>query len=159
VVAAELYRALAQDCAPNGSFPVGIVHGDADPIAWWGGFGPDAAVLSVPATVGTWTSLWGCGDQPSSEMRPDTAGDYTSATVFRYPGCGSGSPVVLYQVHQGGHNWPGQTGPWPVVGGPRSRNLDATREFLSLFESAAAGAPTSAAAPYRPRSKVTRTPS
>ncbi|HEX9709152.1 MAG TPA: hypothetical protein VGB42_04200, partial [Candidatus Thermoplasmatota archaeon] len=141
VVAAEIYRALSQDCAPNGRFPVGILHGDADPVAWWVGFGPDAPVLSVPATVETWTNLFGCAGEPTSEFRPDTAGDYTSATIFRFPGCAEGSSVVLYRIHEGGHNWPGQTGPWPVTMGLRSRNLDATEEFLSLFASVAGGAP------------------
>jgi polyhydroxybutyrate depolymerase len=139
VVAAEMYKAAAQTCAPNGRFPVGILHGDADPIAFYGGFGPEAVVLSVPETVQVWLSLWGCSDDPIGEFRPDSVGDFTSATIYRFPDCGATSPVVLYRIHNGGHTWPGDTGPWPPILGTRSRNLDATHEFLSLFASVAAG--------------------
>ncbi|MEJ2207394.1 MAG: alpha/beta fold hydrolase, partial [Gemmatimonadota bacterium] len=136
VVSAELYKAVAQDCDPGGAFPVGIVHGDADPIAFYGGFGPEAVVLSVPETVDAWLRHMECGDEPTSEFYPDLVGDFTSATVYRYPGCVPPSAVVLYRVHGGGHNWPGDTGPWPRVTGTRSRNLDATAEFLALFAAA-----------------------
>lgn len=133
VVAAELYKAVAQSCAPNGRFPVGILHGTADPIAFYGGFGPGAVVLSVPETVQVWLDLWQCGDDPDARFLPDAVGDFTAATIYRFPGCGAGSPVVLYQVHNGGHTWPGDTGPWPGIVGKRSRNIDATAEFLELF--------------------------
>jgi polyhydroxybutyrate depolymerase len=137
VVAAELYKTVAQDCAPRAPFPVGIVHGDADPIAFYGGLGPEAVVLSVPETVKVWLEAMGCGDDPSSESREDVVGDFTSATIYRFPGCTAGSTVALYRVHGGGHNWPGETGPWPRVTGIRSRNLDATEEFLALFAESA----------------------
>ena len=135
VVAAELYKSAAQSCAPKGRFPVGIVHGDADPIALFGGFGPRAPVLSVVETVQVWLDLWGCGDAPTTEFRPDEAGDHTAVTIYRFPGCDAGASVVLYQIHNGGHTWPGDTGPWPLLAGRLSRNLDATGEFLSLFAS------------------------
>jgi polyhydroxybutyrate depolymerase len=137
VVGGLLYKAVAQSCAPTGRFPVGIVHGDADPVVFFGGYGPSGAVLSVPETAQVWLDLWGCGDSPTSEFRPDVVGDYTAATVYRFPGCAAGSAVVLYQVHHGGHTWPGDTGPWSGILGRRSRNIDATREFLALFASAA----------------------
>jgi len=88
----------------------------------------------VPETVDAWRDVMGCGGVPSLEVRPDTAGDYTSTTIYRFPGCRPGSAVVLYQVHGGGHSWPGNTGPWPTLTGLRSRSLDATRELLELFD-------------------------
>lgn len=133
VVAAEFYKAVAQSCAPKAPFPVGIVHGDADPVALFGGFGPGAVVISVVETIQVWLDLWGCGENPSSEFRPDKVGDFTAATVYRFPGCGAGSSVVFYQIHNGGHTWPGNTGPWPGFVGSLSHNLDATDEFLRLF--------------------------
>lgn len=137
MVGALLYKAAAQGCAPRKAFPVGIVHGDADPIALYTGFGPGSAVMSVPETVDEWRRLMGCASEPSREFRPDTAGDFTAASIYRFPGCRPGSAVVHYQVHGGGHTWPGNTGSWSLLAGPRSRNLDATAEFLELFASVA----------------------
>lgn len=132
-VAGSIYRSTSVECAPRGPFPVGIVHGDQDPISLFTGFGPGAVVMSVPETVDTWLDHMGCGGPPSLEVRPDTAADFTSATVYRFPGCRPGAAVALYQVHEGGHNWPGDTGPWPVLTGLRSRSVNATWEFLDLF--------------------------
>ena len=137
VAAAEMYKAAAQRCAPRRKFPVGITHGDADPVAFYGGFWPGSVVLSVPETVEVWLDHFSCVDTPTEELRPATAGDFTAATIYRFPGCDAGSSVTLFQVHGGGHNWPGDTGPWPPVTGARSRNLDATSEFLKLFQAMA----------------------
>lgn len=134
VVAGPIYRSTAVLCAPGGMFPVGIVHGTQDPLASYLGFGSGTAVMSVPETVVTWLDLRGCGANPSLEIRPDTARDYTTTHVYRFPGCSPGADVVLYQVQDGGHTWPGRTGPWPVTWGVRSRSLDATWELLELFQ-------------------------
>ncbi len=159
-VGGAMFRAVAQDCAPAGAFPVGIVHGDEDPVAYFSGFGPGAAVMSVSETVEAWRDVMGCGGVPSLETRPDTAGDYTSTTIHRFGGCRPGSEVVLYQVHGGGHGWPGDTGPWPVLMGQRSRSLDATCELLELFEGMEPrrGSPPTDPGEVRQPPKVTRTP-
>ncbi|NJD17730.1 MAG: hypothetical protein FIA95_00370 [Gemmatimonadetes bacterium] len=134
VVAGQIFRSVAQTCAPGGAFPVGIVHGTEDPLAAYMGFGPGAVVMSVPETVMAWMDQMGCGGEPSLEIRPDTAGDYTITNVFRFPGCRPGSALVLYQVLDGGHTWPGRTGPWPVLSGVTSRSIDATWELLELLQ-------------------------
>jgi len=133
-VAGVIYRTVARDCSPRGPFPVGIVHGDEDPVFYYGGFGPGAPVMSVPETVDAWRGFMGCGGGPSLEVRPDTVGDFTSTSIYRFVGCRPGSAVVLYRVHVGGHTWPGDTGPWPQSTGLRTRSVDATRELLELFE-------------------------
>jgi polyhydroxybutyrate depolymerase len=137
VVGALLYKPVAQKCTPRRPFPVGVVHGDADPIALYGGYGPTAAVMGAEETVDLWRRQMGCGVDPGYEFIPDGAGDYTEVSVFRFPGCRAGSTVVHYLVHGGGHTWPGDTGPWSPLGGARSRNLDATGEFLKLFAAVA----------------------
>lgn len=132
-VSAQMYKAAAARCAPKGPFPVGIVHGTGDPIAFYGGFGPGSVVMSVPETIDLWLGQFGCTGSPTEEYVPDSAEDPTSASIYRFRGCAPRSSVTLYQVYHGGHNWPGNTGPWPPITGLRSRNLDATREFLDLF--------------------------
>lgn len=133
VVGALLYRRVAQECAPEGAFPVGVVHGDNDPIAWFTGFGPGAVVLSVPETAEFWVGRMRCNPDPSYQLLPDTAGDFTEVSVFRFGGCTPGAGVGVWVVHEGGHNWPGNTGPWSPFTGLRSRNLDATSALLEFL--------------------------
>lgn len=138
VVAAEVWRIVAQQCAPHGRFPIGILHGDRDPIANFGGFGPGAVVLSAVETVQSWLGQFHCSDSPGVEFVADV-GDFTSTTIYRFLDCDPGASVVFYRVHEGGHTWPGETGPWSPFLGLHSRNIDATEEFLSLFASLAGG--------------------
>lgn len=135
VVAAEIYRTVAQQCAPRDRFPVGVLHGDRDPIAMYGGFGPGAVVLSAVETVQNWLDEFHCLDNPRVQFVPDTVGDFTSASIYRFSDCDAGARVSFYRVYEGGHAWPGDTGPWSTFLGLRSGNIDATDEFLSLFAS------------------------
>lgn len=139
VVAAEIYRAAEQKCAPKARFPVGIIHGEEDPIAYFGGFGPGAVVLSAVETVQSWLDQFNCVDNPTTRFIPDVVGDFTTAEVYRFDDCDPGAAVIFYRVQEGGHTWPGDTGPWSPFLGLRSRNFDATAEFLSLFASMAEG--------------------
>lgn len=134
MVSGQMYRSVARGCAPEAVFPVGIVHGTGDPLAKYQGFGTGAAVMSVPETVETWLEVMGCGPEPTVETFPGGGGDFTSTNVYRFPGCRPGASLVLYQVVGGGHNWPGDTGPWPALSGPRSRSFDATRELLEMLQ-------------------------
>lgn len=133
VVSAEMYRDGAVGCAPKSTFPYAFVYGTADPLAYQGGLGPGFVVLSIFETVDLWRNGFGCDGSPSEEFRPDAAGDFTAVSIYRFPGCAQGASVTLFEIHGGGHNWPGDTGPWPPALGARSRNLDATVEFLKIF--------------------------
>lgn len=155
VVAGLLYRRVAQECASQGVFPVGVIHGDNDPVAWFNGFGPGAVVLSVPETAKFWLGRMRCNPDPAYQLLPDTAGDFTEVGVFRFGGCSPGAAVTVWVVHEGGHNWPGSTGPWSPFTGLRSRNLDATSALLDLlvpgtgFDSLHSGGLTLPASPSR----------
>ncbi len=137
-VAGLILRVVAERCAPRAPFPVIVVHGDADPVFFYGGFGTGANILSAPDMVALWADVEGCGGQPAQETRPDDNGDGTTVTIERYQGCAAGGRVRLDRVNGGGHTWPGPTGPWPKSTGKLSRNLDATAEILAFF---GAGAP------------------
>jgi polyhydroxybutyrate depolymerase len=133
VVAALLYVRVADGCAPAAPFPVMIVHGDADPVSLFGGFGPRAPVLSVPDMVQRWLDLLACSDTAQTGFLPDTAGDYTTVSTFRFGGCVDGTVVAFDLISGGGHTWAGDTGPWPSFTGNHSRNLDTTGEILDFF--------------------------
>lgn len=133
IVGGLLYRRVAQDCATGGTFPVGVVHGDNDPIAWFNGFGPGSVVLSVVETADFWLERMGCAPDPAYVLLPDTAGDFTEIGAYRFTRCRPGASVGVWVVHEGGHSWPGDTGPWSPFTGLRSRNLDATGALLDLL--------------------------
>jgi polyhydroxybutyrate depolymerase len=138
-VASLVYKNVRRDCAPAGNFPVAIVHGTFDPMAYYQGYGVEAPLLSVPDAVDMWVGEMRCDPTPSVSERPDTADDFTTITVFQYDGCSTGSSVVHYRVNGAGHNWPGDTGPWSRQAGLHSRNMDATKEILEFWESVGGG--------------------
>jgi len=132
-VAGMPVRGVAEGCAPAAPFPVLVVHGDADPVMLYGGFGSGAPILSVPETVARWAEVMGCAPAPTEEARADENRDGTTVSIARYSECDGGVRVQLDRIVGGGHTWPGPTGPWPKSTGKLSRNLEATAEILSLF--------------------------
>jgi len=135
VAAGLIYRNVADECEPGAPFPVMVVHGTDDLLAYYLGFGDDVPLVAVPQTVEMWREKMGCGPDPQIQEYPDTAGDYTTVTAFLFTGCTPGASVIHYRVNGGGHTWPGDTGPWSPLLGRRSRNLDMTREMLRFFSS------------------------
>jgi len=136
-VAALLLRQVAQTCAPAGPLDVLLIHGTADPVMRYGGFGPGASALSVEEGAALWTETLGCAPQPVVRTLDDTNGDGTTVTVEEHTGCAGGAEVRLDRVNGGGHTWPGPTGPWPKSTGKLSRSLDATAEIAALIGAAA----------------------
>lgn len=128
-----VFRDVNADCAPGRAMPVVVVHGTDDPMAWYGGYGLEAPLLSVPQGVEMWTREMGCQGPPAVEETPDVVGDFTTVTSFLFENCASGHPVIHHRVNGGGHTWPGPTGPWSRAAGRHSRNLDATNEFVARF--------------------------
>lgn len=132
-VAALIFRSVASDCQPGARFPVVVIHGDADPVMAWDGYGGGANVASLPETVDVWAAAMDCDPEPHSEERHDEVGDGTSVTLLQYRGCEARSAVTAFRINGGGHTWPGKTGPWPLFAGRHSRNLDGTAEMVALF--------------------------
>jgi polyhydroxybutyrate depolymerase len=138
-VASLMYRNVGADCSPGKPFPVALVHGTHDVLAYYSGFGLEAPLLPIPETVELWAEKMDCAQTPRIEEIPDMAGDWTTITSFRFDGCEAPSSVLHFRVNNGGHTWPGPTGPWGGITGKHSRNLDATREILKFFASVAEG--------------------
>lgn len=137
-VASLAYRNLSLDCTPSRPFPVITIHGTYDGVAYYGGYGIEAPLQSVPETIEMWKGIMGCDDSPTVVQLPDTAADFTTVTTFRYDGCRPGSAVIHYRVNGGGHSWPGPSGPWSRLGS-QNRDIDATREIISFFSSVTGG--------------------
>jgi polyhydroxybutyrate depolymerase len=138
-VAGLVFRDVNADCDPGRPLPVVIVHGTDDPVAWYGGFGLEAPLLSAPEGVEMWAREMGCQGPPVVTEIPDQVGDHLTVTTFEFTSCASGFPVVHHRINGGGHTWPGPTGPWGAFGGRNTRNLDATGEFIERFSAALGG--------------------
>jgi len=81
--------------------PVLLAHGDADGIVIYNG--KDSAYLSVDDTINYWRNH----NQNSQEAileEIDTQNDDTTVLIKRFSGA---KPVVLIQIKNGGHTWPG----------------------------------------------------
>lgn len=135
-VAALLLEQVSSRCTPATTFDVLLIHGDADPVMRYNGFGLSAGALSVPDNIEFWRQTLACGETPEESQVADDNQDGTSVARFRFTGCMGGGVVQLDRVVGGGHTWPGPTGPWPKSLGKLSRNMDATAEILSFFGSA-----------------------
>jgi polyhydroxybutyrate depolymerase len=127
-------RDVIKECQLAEPLSLVVVHGTDDPMAFYSGFGDEAPFTPVVGTVNFFVEEMNCQPQPIQTELPDSAGDFTSVTSFRFPGCDSGGGVLHYRVNGGGHSWPGDTGPWGVGMGQHSRNLDTTREMLRFFD-------------------------
>jgi polyhydroxybutyrate depolymerase len=93
--------------------------------------------VSASETAQFWAGVDGCrGEQ--SEKVPDQKSNETTVTVHRFMGCRSEAQVILYEIHGGGHNWPGGSVPkWPIVRhivGNVSQEIQATTIILEFFK-------------------------
>ena len=86
-----------------------------------------------------WVREKACNATPTVSEIPDQAGDFTTVTSFLFTGCLGGSTVLHHRVNEGGHTWPGPTGPWGLLAGRNSQNLDVTRELIRIFSDVLSG--------------------
>jgi len=138
-VAALAFRSISTGCEPSEPFPVVTIHGTEDLVSFYGGYGFEAPLQSQPETVEMWAGVMSCDPTPSITQLPNTDHDFTTVTRFQFTDCAPGSSVMHYRVNVGGHTWPGPTGPWARVLGLHNRDIDATREIISVFTSVAEG--------------------
>jgi polyhydroxybutyrate depolymerase len=93
---------------PPRPVPVVHFHGRMDRYApFLGGQGINAATnpvvhRSIPDTIAWWVDANRCADQPDTQI----TGDFIRQT-YRPLELGEGGPVVLYELPEGGHTWPG----------------------------------------------------
>jgi polyhydroxybutyrate depolymerase len=141
-VAANVWDGLVENCAPLHPVPVLIMNGTEDPLVKWDGgeikFLGDTRgeVRSADETVTFWRNLDECPEEPETREEPDRdPDDHTRVHVETYAPCADGSQVVLYEIDDGGHTWPGGNEYlwWRLVG-RTSRDIDATAEIWAFFQ-------------------------
>lgn len=95
---------VAVCCETAASIPVLQIHGTRDRLVPYRG---NKRTLSAEEVTGFWTTKNGCRVTDTIPI-PDTCDiDKSSAVLIRHRECSTGSEVWLYQVHKGGHTWPG----------------------------------------------------
>jgi polyhydroxybutyrate depolymerase len=105
--------------APRAKRPVAVMHlhGTGDEFApFKGGFGKGTFgrnkgvtdFKSVEHTIQSWVKANGCKTEPEIVALPDKADDGMKVTRKTWSGGRQGSEVVLIEIENGGHTWPGQ---------------------------------------------------
>lgn len=125
-------------CNPSQPVSVWEAHGTADPLVRFNGGdvrgrGGVSHSISVKSMVDKWRSADGCQGEPVVEILPNV-GDGTIVHRIDSMACAAGTAVVLYQIDNGGHTWPGgkQYLPKAVIG-PTSRALDGSESIAQFF--------------------------
>ncbi|MFZ4763876.1 MAG: dienelactone hydrolase family protein [Roseimicrobium sp.] len=129
--------------APNAKRPVSIMHfhGTGDEFApFKGGFGKGGAggkgvtdFKSVEHTIQSWVKANGCKPEPEVVALPDKADDGMKGTRKTWSGGKDGSEVVLIEIENGGHTWPGLK-PTVAILGPSTMDISANDLMWEFFQ-------------------------
>jgi polyhydroxybutyrate depolymerase len=132
---------MMEACHPHRAVSVMHFHGTGDEFApFKGGFGKGtlgrAGVTefrSVEHTTQSWIKANGCKPDPEVVALPDKADDGMKCTRRTWSGGKDGSEVVLIEIENGGHTWPGQK---PIVAalGPSTMDISANELMWDFFQ-------------------------
>ena len=123
-----------EDCKPKRPVPVLHIHGTADNVVPFQmtekNMPPFMKLKTVQESVKLWVKLDGCADQPEVEQisKPDDL----KVVRKRHNNGKNGSEVVLVEVEEGGHTWPGMPPPLKVFG--KSAKLSANDLIWDFFQ-------------------------
>ena len=124
VAAAQLKTTACETGTP---LKMVIIAGTKDSHVPYNGFG---SLQSAPLTLSQWESTDRCSGPETATTLPTRVNDGTTVVKHQIANC----PALLYQVVNGGHNWPGsQTTASTVLLGTTSQNIDATSAQWDFF--------------------------
>ena len=123
--------------------PVAVMHlhGTGDEFApFKGGYGKGALgrkgvtdFKSVEHTIQTWVKANGCQAESEVVALPDKAADGMKVTRKTWRGGRDGSEVVLIEIENGGHTWPGQK-PTVALLGQSTMDISANDLMWEFFQ-------------------------
>jgi polyhydroxybutyrate depolymerase len=110
-VAGTLMVVNRDACATGAPVPILAFNGTADDITRYDGDLADrdgwGAYLGVDAVIELWRRRNGCTLTTTDELVAPDRADARRVTWHRHQACAGGGDVWLYQIHGGGHDWPG----------------------------------------------------
>ncbi len=129
--------------APNARRPVPVMHfhGTGDAFApFKGGFGKGAAgrkgvtdFKSVDHTIQSWVKANGGKPEPEVVALPNKSDDGMKCTRKTWSGGKDGSEVVLIEIENGGHTWPGMEPPVAMLG-KSTKDISANDLMWEFFQ-------------------------
>ena len=109
-VAGALPLRLQSKCQPNTAISMLMINGTNDLAVYYQGDVKTkrGALISVPETVNFWRSLDKCTSPAQVKQLPDpNPRDRIQVKTSDYSDCSAGSEVILADIVDGGHFWPG----------------------------------------------------
>ena len=127
-VAGTMMQHIFQACSPEAHRPIMAVNGTADDVTYFNGDLENqdgwGIYLDMPTIVDLWRGL-GQLDKAEESNLPDLApNDGSQVVLKRYFSDEHPREFLLYQVENGGHDWPGVWG---------NMDLDTTGEIWKFF--------------------------
>jgi polyhydroxybutyrate depolymerase len=132
---------MMEACHPQRAVSVIHFHGTGDEFApFKGGFGKGALgragiteFRSVEHTIQSWVKANGCKPEPEIIALPDKADDGMKCTRKTWSGGKQGGEVVLIEIENGGHTWPGKD---PIVAllGKSTKDISANDLMWEFFQ-------------------------
>lgn len=129
---------MAKDlAAPRRPVPVMHFHGTADRVVPFQGPPPQTSdsflFTSVEDTIRFWVKVNQCLPTPTVRDETDSSDDGTRVQRRAYQTPAGETRVVLIQIEQGGHTWPGRTPP-PLILGKSTRDISANDLMWEFFQ-------------------------
>ena len=121
---------LYNSCAPVNPIPVFEIHGTDDDVTWWDGadeinndgYGPWE---SVDTTFNFWTQLYSCTEFIIDTLPDIDMSDGSYVVSHKNTNGLNNNEVWLYEVVNGGHDWPGVWG---------NMDISTSEEIWNFFE-------------------------
>lgn len=123
-----------EECKPKRPVPVLHIHGTADNVVAFQmtekNMPPFMKLKSVQESIKMWVKLDCCAEQPEVEQisKPDDL----KIIRKRHNHGKNGSEVVLVEVEEGGHTWPGMPPPLKMFG--KSAKMSANDLIWDFFQ-------------------------
>jgi polyhydroxybutyrate depolymerase len=132
---------MMESIQPSRAVPVMHFHGTGDESApFQGGYGKGFSgkggvtdFKSVEFTLNQWIEANGCQKTPSVEPLPDKTNDGMTCTRKTWSGGRDGSEVVLIEIENGGHTWPGMEPPVAMLG-QSTKDISANDLMWEFFQ-------------------------
>lgn len=139
-VAGLLPDVLEGACVDAPPMPTMMFFGTDDPLMPYEGgelaLGAGGVVLSAEATLAFWADQAGCAGE--ANVTPLPAGeeeDGVQVLEHRFQDCSGDAIVVMHELRDGGHTWPGGWQYLPEVAiGKTAEDVDASRLLWAFFD-------------------------